>query len=77
MVLEAGVQLTIKCGSSFIMMTPAAMFISAPMVMINSGGAAGSGSGASPKSPDKPDKPTKPNQPDTADDGSKGTKLNK
>ncbi len=75
MVLEAGMQMTIKCGSSFIMMTPAAMFISAPMVMINSGGAAGSGSGASPKSPDPPDKPTKPNPPDTADDGSKGTKM--
>lgn len=71
-VIEAGVDLTIKVGGSFIDINPAGVFISGPMVFINSGGASGSAPDASPQSPDSP---TSPQDPDTADDGSKGTKL--
>jgi type VI secretion system secreted protein VgrG len=52
---------------------PTGVTIQGTMVLINSGGAAGSGPGAQTQSADKPDAPT---DPDTADDGSKGDKLN-
>jgi type VI secretion system secreted protein VgrG len=65
-VLEAGVQLTLKVGGNFVDIGPAGVTIVGTMVMINSGGAAGSGCGSS---------PTSPNDPDEADDGSKGTKM--
>jgi type VI secretion system secreted protein VgrG len=70
MVLEAGAQLSLKASGSFIDIGPAGVAISGPMVMINSGGAAGSGSGSSPTDP------AAPKDPDEADDGSKGTKMN-
>lgn len=77
MVLEAGMQLSLKAGSSFIDIGPAGIAISgAPLVMINSGGAAGSGSGSSPTDPAAPDDPKDPADPDEADDGTKGTKMN-
>ena len=70
-VIEAGEELTLKAGSSFIDIGPSGIAISGtPMVMINSGGAAGSGPGSSPTDP------AAPKDPDQADDGSKGTKLN-
>jgi type VI secretion system secreted protein VgrG len=72
-VIEAGVDLTLKVGGSFVDINPSGVYISGPMVFINSGGAAGSAPDASPQSPDSP---TAPKDPDTADDGSKGTKLN-
>ncbi|MGB7601192.1 MAG: type VI secretion system tip protein TssI/VgrG [Candidatus Sulfotelmatobacter sp.] len=72
-VIEAGVDLTLKVGGSFVDINPSGVYISGPMVFINSGGAAGSVSDASPQSPDSP---TAPKDPDTADDGSKGKKLN-
>jgi type VI secretion system secreted protein VgrG len=65
-VIEAGLELTIKAGGNFVNIGPAGVAISGTMVMINSGGAAGSGSAAS---------PTDPTKPDQADDGSKGTML--
>lgn len=71
-VIEAGVDLTLKVGGSFIDINPSGVYISGPMVFINSGGAAGSAPDASPQSPASP---TAPKDPDTADDGSKGTKL--
>ena len=40
-VIEAGAELTLKVGGSFIRMNPAEISIQAPMVLINSGGAAG------------------------------------
>ena len=44
-VIEAGVQLTLKAGSSFIDIGPAGIsIVGSPLVNINSGGAAGSGS---------------------------------
>jgi type VI secretion system secreted protein VgrG len=73
-VLEAGAELTLKVGGSFISMNPAEISIQAPMVLINSGGAAGAGTGSSPQSPEAA-QPTAPEAPDTADDGSKGDKL--
>lgn len=66
-VIEAGMQLTIKASGSFINIGPAGVAISGtPLVLINSGGAAGVGSGSSPQDPQKPDE---------ADDGSKGGKM--
>ena len=69
MVLEAGAQLSLKAGGSFIDIGPEGVSIWPPMVMINSGGAAGSGCGSSPTNP------AAPKDPDQADDGSKGTKM--
>jgi type VI secretion system secreted protein VgrG len=42
-VVEAGIALTLKVGGSFVNIGPSGVFISGPMVYINSGGAAGSG----------------------------------
>jgi type VI secretion system secreted protein VgrG len=51
MTLETGVNLTLKVGGNFININPAGIFIKGMMVMLNSGGAAGSGSGSKPDSP--------------------------
>ncbi len=48
-VIEAGVQLSLKGPGGFIDINPAGVTIQGTMVLINSGGAAGSGSGAKPK----------------------------
>lgn len=52
-VVEAGVNVTLKVGGNFISLTPAGIIIQGTMVMINSGGAAGSGSGVSVRAPEK------------------------
>ncbi len=57
LVIEAGMQLTLKAGAGFITIGPDGVSISGPMVKLNSGGAAGSGSGASPKPPKAPKAP--------------------
>ena len=50
LVIEAGVMITLKAGASSIVIGPAGIsIVGAPMVMINSGGSAGSGGGANPK----------------------------
>src|SRR5882672_4743229 len=67
-VIEAGVQLSLKGPGGFVDIGPAGVTIQGTMVLINSGGAAGSGSGASPKDPKDP------KDPDEADDGTKGGK---
>jgi type VI secretion system secreted protein VgrG len=69
-VIEAGVQLTLKAAGSFIDINPAGIAISGPMVLINSGGAAGTGSGSS------PDTPKDPTEADKAEAGEKA-KLQK
>jgi type VI secretion system secreted protein VgrG len=69
-IIEAGTQLSLKVGGNFIDISPAGVSIVGTMVMINSGGSAGSGPGSSPKAP------LKPKDADIADDGSSGTKLN-
>ena len=70
LVIEAGLELTIKAGGNFINIGPAGVSISGIMVLINSGGAAGSGSAGDVPSP------ASPTVPDTPDDGTKGTKMN-
>jgi type VI secretion system secreted protein VgrG len=48
-IIEAGLQLTLKGAGGFVDIGPTGVTIQGTMVLINSGGAAGSGSGASPK----------------------------
>jgi type VI secretion system secreted protein VgrG len=75
-VIEAGMQLTIKAGSNFIDIGPTGVAIQGTMVMINSGGAAGSGSGSSPTSPQDPAQAS-PTKPDESDDSKSGQKSSK
>jgi type VI secretion system secreted protein VgrG len=65
-VIESGLELTIQASGNFINIGPAGVAISGTLVLINSGGAAGSGS---------PSSPTDPVKPDEADDGTKGGKM--
>jgi type VI secretion system secreted protein VgrG len=51
LVIETGATLTLKVGGNFININAAGIFIKGTMVMINSGGAAGSGAGSSPEAP--------------------------
>ena len=67
-VIEAGIQLSLKGPGGFVDIGPTGVTIQGTMVLINSGGAAGSGSGASPQSPQDP------KDADEADDGTKFTK---
>lgn len=50
-VIEAGAQISLKVGGNFITLNAAGVFISGAQVMVNSGGAPGTGSGASPRTP--------------------------
>ena len=65
-VIESGLELTLKGAGGFINIGPAGIAISGTMVMINSGGAAGSGSAGTVMDP------AAPTAPDEADDGTKG-----
>ena len=67
--IEAGMELTLKAAGGFITIGPSGVAISGTMVMINSGGAAGSGSAGNVPDPKTPDAP------DLADDGTKGGKM--
>lgn len=71
-VIEAGMELTIKAGGNFVNIGPAGVAISGMMVLINSGGAAGSGEGASTTSPTKPEAADDAN---TSSGGKFGIKL--
>ena len=62
LVLESGVSITLKVGGNFVSVSPAGVAISGTMVLINSGGAAGSGSGVSPESPKPPKEADKGNR---------------
>ncbi len=62
-ILEAGVQISLVVGGNFVDIGPAGVTIKGTLVLINSGGAAGSGSGASPGTP------TAPTAADTAEAG--------
>jgi type VI secretion system secreted protein VgrG len=66
LIIEDGAQLTLKVGGNFITIGPAGIFIKGSLVMINSGGSAGSGQGSS---PDAPTAPKAPKEADTADPG--------
>jgi len=61
-VMEAGASLTIKAGGAFVNLSPAGVAISGPLVLINSGGGAGSGSGCSPTAPASPANPNLPKE---------------
>jgi type VI secretion system secreted protein VgrG len=52
--IEAGTSLTLKVGGNFVNINSAGVFVKGAMVMLNSGGAAGSGGGASPGAPKDP-----------------------
>ena len=45
-VVEGGTELTLKVGGSFVKLSPAGVDIKGPLVNINSGGSAGSGTAA-------------------------------
>ncbi|HTN75832.1 MAG TPA: type VI secretion system tip protein TssI/VgrG, partial [Pirellulaceae bacterium] len=71
LVIEAGMQLSLKVGGNFIDISVAGIAINGmPMVMVNSGGAAGSGMGASPNNPEDPEE-ADPMEVDEAKTGSK------
>jgi type VI secretion system secreted protein VgrG len=53
-VIEAGTGITLKVSSSFINIGPAGIYITGPMVYVNSGGSPGTGSGSSPAPPAEP-----------------------
>jgi len=53
-VIEAGVSITLKVGGNFVNIGPQGVTISGTMVLINSGGSAGSGAGSSPETPKDP-----------------------
>jgi type VI secretion system secreted protein VgrG len=72
-VIEAGTQLSLKVGGNFIDIGPSGISIQGTQVLINSGGAAGSGSGSNPLSPGKA-KEAKPVSPTVADDSKTGFK---
>ncbi len=74
-VIEAGMQLSLKVGGNFVDISPDGVAISGTLVLINSGGAAGSGSPPSPPDPADTTTPTTPTDPDKADDGTKGGKM--
>lgn len=57
LVLEAGAQISLKAGSSSIDISPGGISIQGPLVRLNSGGAAASGSGSSPQRPELPKPP--------------------
>ena len=63
-VVEAGMEITLKAGGSFVTIGPSGVTIKGAMVMINSGGAAGSGTAPSPVAPTAPDAPTDPELPE-------------
>ena len=66
-IIEAGLQISLVGPGGFVDIGPSGVTIQGTMVLINSGGAAGSGSQSTPENP---------KDPDVADDGTKRTKLN-
>ncbi len=53
-VIEAGASLTLKVGGNFVNINSGGVFVSGTTIMLNSGGAAGSGAGCSPNPPTDP-----------------------
>ncbi|MEN6320462.1 MAG: type VI secretion system tip protein TssI/VgrG [Syntrophaceae bacterium] len=76
MVIETGMEVTLKGPGGFIDIGPAGVTIQGTMVLINSGGAAGSMSGSDPRTPSDAsggDAPELPQQADTAEPGERPT----
>ena len=63
-VIEAGTQISIKVGGSSIVIGSDGVSITGPMVKINSGGSAGSGTAPSPVAPTAPEAPEDPELPE-------------
>ena len=63
LVIEAGVMVTLKAGGSSVVIGPSGVSITGALVLINSGGAPGSGSGANPKAALKTQDPVKKEDP--------------
>ena len=63
-VIEGGIQVSIKAGGSSVVLGPDGVSITGVMVKINSGGSPGSGNGASPVAPTEPDAPDDPEAPE-------------
>ncbi|MFY9514062.1 MAG: type VI secretion system tip protein TssI/VgrG [Rubrivivax sp.] len=63
-VVEGGTEITLKAGGSFVVIGPSGVAIKGAMVMINSGGAAGSGTAPSPVAPTAPLEPIDPDLPE-------------
>lgn len=59
-VIEGGTEITLKAGGSFVVIGASGVAIKGAQVMINSGGAAGSGTAPSPVAPTAPQEPTDP-----------------
>jgi type VI secretion system secreted protein VgrG len=79
LILEAGVQLSLKGPGGFIDIGPAGVAIQGTMVLINSGGAAGTGTDAKPAGPQAPQtvqdaQVANPTDPTVADDAKTGHK---
>jgi type VI secretion system secreted protein VgrG len=74
-IIEAGVQLTIKGPGGFVDINPAGVTIQGTMVLINSGGSAGTGSGSTPAGADDAKKAA-PTEPVVADNSKTGQKSN-
>ncbi|HTW57163.1 MAG TPA: type VI secretion system tip protein TssI/VgrG [Terriglobales bacterium] len=80
-VITAGMQISLVGPGGFITIGPAGVAIQGTMVMINSGGSAGSGTSASTQNPKSPGNPKAPKQaqspksPQIADDGSKFSEM--
>jgi type VI secretion system secreted protein VgrG len=72
-IIEAGMQISLKGPGGFINIGPSGVDIQGILVNINSGGSAGSGSGCSPASP-KDAKEAAPTEPTPADDSKTGHK---
>jgi type VI secretion system secreted protein VgrG len=72
-IIEAGMQISLVGPGGFVDIGPAGVTIQGTMVLINSGGAAGTGTPANPTAPDdaKDAKPTKPTPADDAKTGQK------
>jgi type VI secretion system secreted protein VgrG len=73
LVLEAGLQLTLKVGGNFVDISPVGVAINGTTVLINSGGAAGSGGGCGSASPTDAAEaaPVEPNMDDFSESGQK------
>jgi type VI secretion system secreted protein VgrG len=72
-VIEAGIQASLKVGGNFVDIGAMGIAISGTQVTINEGGSAGSGSGSSPSAA-KDAKEAMPTKPDLADNSKSGKK---
>lgn len=65
-VIDADLKLSLKVGGNFVDVSPAGVAVNGTMLLLNSGGAAGSGGGCSPEDPESPTK-AEPKEPAECD----------